>query len=68
MRAWRHSFNNLLTRSLLRSFISRFIFCTNYSIIDFSSFFFFKLQGDGEQPSQQGIEDNEQQGGEGGKS
>ena len=68
MHAWRHSFNHLFTRSLLRSFIGRFICYTNYSIIDFSSFFFFKLQGDGEQPNQQGIEDNEQQGGEGGKS
>ena len=72
MHLGRHSLDHLLTCSLLRLFIGWFICCTNQaypsSIIGFSSLFSVKGQGDGEQPNQPGVEDNEQHGGEGGKS
>ena len=53
--------------SIIYSLVASFVVRTTRSLT-FLRFSSLKRQGDGEQPNQKGIEDNEQQGGEGGKS
>ena len=62
-----HSIIYSLVRSFVLLLVASFVVRTNRSLT-FLRFSSLKRQGDGEQPNQQGIEDNEQQGGEGGKS
>ena len=62
-----HSIIYSLVRSFVLLLVASFVVRTTRSLT-FLLLFSLKRQGDGDQPNQQGIEDNEQQGGEGGKS
>ena len=62
-----HSIIYSLVRSFVLLLVTSFVVRITRSLT-FLLLFYLKRQGDGEQPNQQGIEDNEQQGGEGGKS
>ena len=65
-----HLIMYLLVRSFVLLLVCSFVVRTKYFSTRSLTFFvvFFKGQGDGEQPNQQGIEDDGQNGGEGGKS
>ena len=62
-----HSIIYSLVPSFVLLLVDSFVVRTTRSST-FFRYFSLKGQGDGEQPNQQGVEDNEQQGGEGGKS